>query len=166
MSKMNSIFLELSQQYVESLIDRLVLSTRKTANGCIEWEMGKHQKGYGQIRIHNNKQITMVRTHRLAYFVFNGDMGDSSILHSCDNPSCINPCHLFVGTQKDNVHDMLKKKRHCNQKKTHCPKGHPYNQKNTYIGKSGRTCRVCAKLGAREIRLRRLSDHAEHTLEG
>lgn len=51
-------------------------------------------------------------THRIAYTEFVGDIPDSMIvMHSCDNPPCFNPEHLYLGTQKDNMHDMANKMR-------------------------------------------------------
>ncbi len=51
--------------------------------------------------------------HRASYQVYKGDIPDGLvIMHSCDNPSCVNPDHLTAGTQKQNIHDMMKKGRH------------------------------------------------------
>jgi hypothetical protein len=68
------------------------------------------------------------------------------VLHHCDNPLCFNTEHLFLGTQRDNVVDMMQKGRHRNQNetKTHCPHGHVYDEANTYINGDGdRICRQC-----------------------
>lgn len=82
-------------------------------NKC--WEFGgyKTTKGYGHIMI-NRKNFT---AHRLAYLLFNfpaqGNMSirKMHVLHRCDNSSCINPDHLFLGTNYDNVLDRNKKGR-------------------------------------------------------
>lgn len=64
--------------------------------------------GYGQVRL----GAKMVRAHRLAWTMFNGPIPDGlNVLHACDNPACCNPAHLWLGTQRDNVQDMLRKKR-------------------------------------------------------
>lgn len=68
--------------------------------------------------------------------------------HYCDNPNCVNPLHLFIGTYKDNLMDASIKGRLPNQKITHCPQGHEYSGDNlvVYGGRRGRTCRACAKI--------------------
>ena len=76
--------------------------------GCWEWQGCKTKDGYGVIKIKGRTK----RVHRIAYRIFNGDFDPSlCICHKCDNPSCCNPNHLFVGTQKDNIRDMVAKGR-------------------------------------------------------
>lgn len=71
-------------------------------NGCIEWVGHKNSQGYGRIQV-NHKDI---RTHRLAYELANGPIPEGMVVrHKCDNPSCINPAHLEIGTQQENIRD-------------------------------------------------------------
>lgn len=78
-------------------------------NGCMIWNGAKSKKGYGGFVGHNKK---MTNVHRYSYSLYNGVIPTGmSICHTCDNPSCVAPNHLFAGTQKENVHDMLRKKR-------------------------------------------------------
>jgi hypothetical protein len=76
-------------------------------NGCIEWQQGK-SKGYGLIRI-GKKQT---RVHRYVTLLTYGEPGaNNKALHSCDNPSCVNPTHLRWGTQLENIQDMVDRQR-------------------------------------------------------
>ena len=77
-------------------------------SGCLNWTGALNSNEYGRIRI----QKRMFYTHRLAYVLFIGNISDNlSILHKCDNPRCINPEHLFIGTLLDNSHDSRTKGR-------------------------------------------------------
>lgn len=77
-------------------------------SGCTIWFKASVPKGYGVI-FHNKKQTY---THRVSYELNKGRIPDGMcVLHHCDTPSCINPEHLFLGTQKDNVIDCINKKR-------------------------------------------------------
>lgn len=77
---------------------------------CILWEKYKDKDGYGRLTYEGKS----VRAHRLAYAKANGVCIHTLVgvvLHSCDNPPCINPEHLSLGTHQDNVDDMLIKGR-------------------------------------------------------
>lgn len=78
-------------------------------NNCWIWLGSKDISGYGYVGIGKGK---VGRAHRISYQEFVGPIpAGFLVLHRCDNPSCINPEHLFVGTQKDNMQDMWKKGR-------------------------------------------------------
>lgn len=81
----------------------------KTQNDCWEWQKGK-VSGYGRIRNPETKKLTLA--HRLSYEIFNGKFDQQLfVCHHCDNPSCINPDHLFLGDYQTNNEDCRKKKR-------------------------------------------------------
>lgn len=84
----------------------------KGASGCWEWPMSRTHAGYGQLAgMTNGKQVNHY-AHRVSYFLAYGPFRrDAVICHKCDNPACINPDHLFLGTQKDNMRDCSGKGR-------------------------------------------------------
>ena len=75
---------------------------------CWEWKGAKKPKGYGNVRV--NKAYLLA--HRVAWIVSHGQIGEGLVVcHRCDNPSCCNPSHLFLGTIRDNTQDMIAKGR-------------------------------------------------------
>ena len=125
----------------------------KSKDECWPWLGCKHRQGYGQFAIGRKPQLA----HRLSFLYFNGFLPrDLKVCHSCDNPPCCNPNHLFLGTQKDNVQDWVDKGKHYQTKKTHCPRGHEYTDYNTYKapgrGGKNRSCRTCLNDKKREAR--------------
>ena len=76
-------------------------------NACWEWIKGL-SKGYGRMFL-NKKEM---KAHRFSYLHFIGEIPENNVVaHRCDNPKCVNPQHLFVGTVQDNVLDKFKKGR-------------------------------------------------------
>lgn len=77
-------------------------------NGCWVWQKFKDKDGYGFIRVDGARH----RAHRYSYLKFVGEIPAGMVVcHKCDNPSCVNPDHLFVGTKQQNTQDMFAKGR-------------------------------------------------------
>ena len=75
---------------------------------CWEWLAGKNKKGYGQFHI-SRKQLG---AHRVSWELTNSEIPEGlCVLHRCDNPGCVNPDHLFLGTAQDNSDDKISKGR-------------------------------------------------------
>lgn len=120
----------------------IILSKKTiTPSGCWEWNGNRHRQGYGKIQWKNKTYPV----HRLwAHLVKGFDLNPRiMICHTCDNPPCFNPEHLFEGTASDNVRDSVKKLRQREAKKTHCPQGHPYRGSNLVLDQGKRKCRIC-----------------------
>lgn len=98
-----SITIPLEEQFLQRL-------GRTTEDGCIIWAGLTAGNGYGVIG-HRSRNVY---AHRIAYERAHGPIPDGLwVLHRCDNPLCINPDHLFLGTQRDNIDDMVSKNRQC-----------------------------------------------------
>jgi hypothetical protein len=77
-------------------------------NNCWIWKKFKNNKGYGMSGLKGKS----IRAHRLSYLTFVGEIPNNLfVLHNCDNPACVNPKHLFLGTQEDNMKDKVNKNR-------------------------------------------------------
>lgn len=116
------------EQMLESVRNRLSkYSIKNQSTGCIEWNGCKDKDGYGLLIVSGlSEKKRNVRAHRLSYLVNFGEINDGMfVCHSCDNPSCINPAHLFVGTPADNVADMMEKGRYVSGGKPHFGESNP-----------------------------------------
>lgn len=89
-------------------MDRFWKKTESDQNGCLLWTAGRFKDGYGGFYIKGS----MHRAHRVSWEISCGVIPDGlQVLHSCDNPLCVNPEHLFLGSPDDNMKDMSKKFR-------------------------------------------------------
>lgn len=97
-----------------SLIDKYIHRFDKKSSGCWEWNGYINIGGYGSQITGSREDGTrrQVLAHRLFYKLYYGEFDNKlCVLHKCDNPKCVNPEHLFLGTQLDNVIDMTQKGR-------------------------------------------------------
>jgi len=79
---------------------------------CWEWRASKNCHGYGRFKLEGRRHEAR-GAHVVAWILTYGQVPHGlCVLRKCDNPGCVNPNHLFLGTQKDNIHDMIKKGRH------------------------------------------------------
>ena len=100
----------MKQIYIERFNKRYI----KKPNGCWEWTGCKKSSGYGQLSIAGKGAVA---AHRISFEIHNGPIPKGLfVCHKCDNPSCVNPKHLFVGTSYDNVMDCVRKGRHAGSK--------------------------------------------------
>ncbi|MCI0408485.1 MAG: HNH endonuclease [Acidobacteria bacterium] len=102
-----------------SLEDSIGVRTRRAQNGqpamlgCEEWIGTRNSEGYGMLRTNEAKKLGEALAHRIVFMFSVGPIPEGLlVLHSCDNPPCVNPGHLFLGTDADNVSDMRAKGRH------------------------------------------------------
>lgn len=151
---------------------------------CWEWKGGRSNRRYGHVSINGER----ILAHRYSYELYKGHIPPSMVVcHSCDNTFCLNPGHLWLGTQKDNLQDCKSKGRLTqrptraavetsaarNKAKTHCIHGHEYTEYNTQRFKNGqgyltRRCRTCSVERTRNYRLavkEQINDQFIYTLE-
>ena len=120
----------------------------KEISDCWHWLAYCQPKGYGLFRLDGSMKLA----HRIAYNLCVGPIPEGLQLdHLCRNPWCVNPTHLEVVTNRENVlrgNAILPHK--------HCPQGHTYDNENTYVSPDGRkSCRTCNNQKSREYRQRR-----------
>ncbi len=88
----------------------IIGKTVKNESGCWNWTGAKDKNGYGFIKQYNTRKMT--KTHRASYQLFKEEIPEGMhVCHSCDNPSCCNPDHLWLGDNQANINDAYQKGR-------------------------------------------------------
>lgn len=154
------------------LEERFWEKVQKT-DDCWLWTGTKNRRGYGGFHVTTPSGRKTARAHRLSYEMHHRcsvPLG-MEVMHSCDNPLCVNPAHLSVGTKADNMQDAARKGRVCTigkSRKTHCPRGHELAGENLYRTRDGhRKCRECTRITQREAYARKCAKIAEaHDRDG
>ena len=109
-------------------------------SGCWLWTANVSHNGYGEIK----RYTQMVRAHRWAYSVLVKPVPPDFVVdHLCRTRCCVNPDHLEAVSIKENLMRGWTRAAE-NVKKTHCPQGHPYDDKNTFVNNGRRHCRTCS----------------------
>lgn len=94
------------------LKDRMEATSVRTESDCIEWTGSKNQLGYGMVYFEAPWGRTCTTAHRKYWELTKGEIpAGMQVNHRCDNRACINPNHMFLGTQTDNIRDMMAKRR-------------------------------------------------------
>lgn len=144
------------------LFQRFWKFVQKT-EGCWLWIGAVNDKGYGQIQ--QGRGLGAVLAHRVSYLIHFGEFDESlEVCHSCDNPPCVNPSHLFLGTHQDNMDDMVRKNRgvfgHCSipdelaeQVKEMRQRGMSYERIGKELGVCGATAWASINGGRKRWRL-------------
>ena len=96
-----------------SNVERFERHIMRENSGCWRWTGFIRASGYGHFTLrHGKNRYTRGTAHRAAWTLYRGTIpAGMFVCHHCDNPSCVNPDHLFVGTARDNTNDMMRKGR-------------------------------------------------------
>lgn len=142
-----------------TLAQRWWEKVRLRDDSCWEWIASRDKDGYGKFQHPGPDGQIHIRAHRWGYEHFIGAVPDDrQVCHSCDRPWCVNPAHLWLGTNTENDADKRQKGRAPEvwgeplnrRRQTHCKNGHEFTSDNTRLVTSGhRRCRQCERDRAR-----------------
>ena len=105
------------------------MNVKKVPNSCWEWQKSLTKSGYGRFAVHPKTY----RAHIVSHLLLKGEIPEGKfVCHSCDNPKCVNPEHLWLGSAKENTRDMINKGRLVRSRSKNS------NRSSKYIGVSFR----------------------------
>jgi hypothetical protein len=147
---MSKVSHKLTNQHL--LFETRVLNRIEKTVGCWTW-LGNTKNGYGCILTPDGRQR---KAHRVIYELLVGPVPADKVMdHLCRNKLCVNPAHLEVVTNKENVLRGIGRSA-VNSRKTHCINGHKFTTENTRLDSRGkRVCRACFREIARKVRAAR-----------
>jgi hypothetical protein len=134
-----SVIAEFKDELLDRIMSKLVIDTN--GRGCWIWTgyVAEKSSGYGRIGINRRQRAV----HRVVYELMVADVPQHLDLdHLCRNRRCANPCHLEPVTRRENILRGVSNPASC-ARRTHCPKGHSYDEDNTYVNDGKRCCRSC-----------------------
>ena len=138
----------------ESLIDLFYSRIKNiNENDCWEYAHDVAVCGYGRFSFNNIREYA----HRFSYMIHNGEIKNNLyVCHTCDNKVCVNPWHLWLGTNSENIRDKIEKNRHLDNRKTRviCRRGHGVYGSNLYVRPNGQRARVCKQCRKIDRRIR------------
>jgi hypothetical protein len=143
----------------------IIANSVDSEDGCRIWTRPLSNDGYPRLTWLCDEGYTIRGAHRLAHHLFVAPVPNDRLLsvdHLCRNRACVEPTHLELVTQRENVMRSPIAPAARNAAKTHCPQGHPYDKENTYVYtfKSKRTttrvCRTCSAEYHRRYHLHRM----------
>ncbi len=157
-----------SSYLVRTIKQRLESNRKITKEGHWLWMGALDSVGYGHIKVDDRVE----KVHRIAYRFYKEVSlpNNVKVLHknSCNTRNCFNPEHLYLGTQKENVQDILDIGHNKNKNKTQCKYGHIYTEESTYFYRGGRHCKICKynykKYGTYELGMQFLTEDEKQSL--
>jgi hypothetical protein len=158
--------MEVQVQLTQTNIQRFERKVdRRQPGECWPWTGARNPKGYGQF----NDGIRFHTASRFAWAIANKSPFPADLLacHSCDNPPCCNPAHIWPGTHTENMQDAAAKgsfkgagerlRKGKRTFSTHCPNGHLFSPENTAKANGNRRCITCHREGNKRLHARRMA---------
>lgn len=131
---------------------------RRGSVECWPWTASRDPDGYGRFQEPTPYGQRHIRAHVWIMRELYGEIPPGAVaMHECDHPWCVNPAHLRFGTPFENNADKVRKNRHAvpwgtplaRARQTHCKRGHPFDDENTYVSSRGhRACKTCNRIAA------------------